>query len=369
MDMGCLITERARNTGNPAVSFEHGESVDAGTQKKRNAQQEFNGLANKIVLEKGKRFPFDFEELVKSAEKSWMAIIHADGNGLGKVLQQVGNQLKDRNEMELIQTFQEFSKKLEESTINATKSATSVFVDYAEKGKGKSEFYPFRPIILGGDDLTVVIRSEFALSFTQCFLEEFEKETAKNLTPLFNKYNIKIDCLTACAGIAFIKSSFPFHYGYDLAEQLCSIAKKESKKINNEKVPASLMFHKIQSSFIGTFDEIIKQELTCYDGLSYVAGPYFLKKYGITIKDLDDNAKELMKEGAPASQLRRWVTERYSNDLKAKSLMARTIQVLEMDNQRKRFISNLNLKPELFLDDKAACPYYDYISMASLLKN
>jgi len=369
-DIGCLITERARNTGNPAVSFEHGESVDAGTQKKRIAQNELCGLAKKIILEKNKRFPHDFEELVKSSERSWMAIIHADGNGLGKILQQLGTKLQDKSEFELINDLQEFSKSLEKSTISAANSAfKNVFIN-SEKGRSKQEFYPFRPIILGGDDLTVIVRSEFALEFTKEFLFEFEQETAKNLSPLFHRFNIKMDCLKACAGIAYIKSSFPFHYGYELAEQLCDMAKKEAIKINKENVPACLMFHKIQSSFVGSYDEIKKQELTCYDELSFAAGPYYLNQpEKLSIQDLVDKSKLLLEEGAPTSQLRKWLTERYNNVNKAKSLMERTIQVLDMDNHRKVYIKSLDLNPDIYKDSKVSCPYYDYISMASLLKN
>jgi len=321
-------------------------------------------------LEKDKRFPYDFEEMVKNTERSWMAIIHADGNGLGKLLQQLGNSLLKKSETELIDSIKEFSENLEKSTIAATNSAfKSVFIN-SEKGRSKSEFYPFRPIILGGDDLTVIVRSEYALEFTHKFLVAFEEETSKNLKELFRKNEIKVDRITACAGIAYIKSSFPFHYGYELAEQLCGKAKKEAKKINEENVPACLMFHKVQSSYIGSYEDLVKQELTCYDELSFVAGPYYLNLPGkISVQQLIEKSTILNREGAPASQLRKWLTERYHNINKAKALMERTIQILNMDNQRKGFVKSLELDKNQFNDNNLACPYYDYISMASLLKN
>lgn len=363
IDIGCLITERARNTGNPAVFIEDGESIDAGTQSKRRAQKELNGLAKKMG--ENDAFAYDFEKMVKSSDRSWMAVIHADGNGLGKVLQQLGNKLQDKSEAELISTFKEFSENLEKSTVEAANTVfKSVFYESDYK------FYPFRPIILGGDDLTIIIRSEYALEYTRKFLEAFEVETSKNLKGIFQKFQIDMNCLTACAGIAYVKSSFPFHYGYDLAEQLCGDAKKQAKEINKENVPACLMFHKVQSSFVGSFDEIVKQELTCYDNLSFVAGPYYLNQpERLSIKTLEENSALLLEEGAPASQLRKWLTERYANVNSAKSLMERTVQVLDMDNQRRRYIQSLNLNPDRYGDNKEACPYYDYISMASLLKN
>lgn len=373
INFGYLITERARNTGNVAVGFDKfdkNESIDNSTLKKRKALDSLTGLSEKFTLPEGKRFPFDFEEMVKNTDRSWIAVVHADGNGLGKVLQQLGAKLQDKSENELIKAYKEFSENLEKSTLKAANSAfKNVFIN-SEKGRSKQEFFPFRPIVLGGDDLTVIVRSEYVLDFTHNFLIEFEKETSNNLNPLFKRYDIKIERLTACAGIAYIKSSFPFHYGCDLAEQLCSEAKKQAKKINEVNVPSCLMFHKVQTSFIGAFDEIVKQELTCYDGLSFVAGPYYLNQPGkISVKNLQDNSKTLNLEGAPSGQLRKWLTERYQNNNKAKALMERTIQVLNMDNQRNKYIEYLDLNPVKYMDNKAACPYYDYISMASLLKN
>jgi hypothetical protein len=363
IDMGCLITERARNTGNPAVLIEDGEWIDSGTQSKRRALKELNGLGKKMGEDYA--FAYDFEKMVKSSERSWIAVIHADGNGLGKVLQQLGNKLRDKSEAELIATFKEFSKNLEKSTVEAAKTAFKE-VFYPDD----HQVYPFRPIILGGDDLTIIVRSEYALKYTRKFLEAFEVETSKNLKGIFQKFQIDKNCLTACAGIAYIKSSFPFHYGYDLAEQLCSEAKKQAKEINKENVPACSMFHKVQSSFVGSFDEIAKQELTCYDNLSFVAGPYYLNQPGrLSIITLEENSALLLEEGAPASQLRKWLAERYTNTKSAKSLMERTIQILEMDNHRKQYIQSLNLNPDRYKDNKEACPYYDFISMASLLKN
>lgn len=372
LDFGCLITKRAQNTGKSAVELDkEGKEIDAGVREKRKANQKYTALAKKFesVLA-DKRFPFDFEELVKNTQRSWMAVIHADGNGLGKVLQQLGKQLENKGEAEVISVFRSFSKMLEKSTVDAANKALTASVIKAESGRGKKEFLPFRPIILGGDDLTVVMRSEYALDFTSSFLEEFEKATKDNLGELFKKYGINREGLTACAGIAYIKSSFPFHYGYQLAEQLCEKAKKEARKIDANNVPSSLNFHKVQSSFIGKFEDIVKQELTCYDELSFMAGPYYLNQKGnASIKNLADLSNELLKEGAPAAQLRKWLTERYSNTNKAKSLMERTIQVLKMDKQRERFIRELDLDPEKYMDAKIPCPYYDYVSMSSLLKN
>lgn len=111
---------------------------------------------------------FNIEEL--SNDKNKIAIIHADGNGLGNIV-------KELNEKEII----EFSQKLD----NATKKAYEIASD------GITEI---RKVILGGDDLTVIINANKALNFTKKFLEEFEKNTEK----IYKTYD-----LTACAGITY----------------------------------------------------------------------------------------------------------------------------------------------------------------------
>ena len=85
-----------------------------------------------------------------------------------------------------------------------------------------------------------------------------------------------INYLTACAGIAYVKSSFPFYYGYSLAESLCSYAKTDAKsELNEGELPAScIMFHKVQDSFVDTYKEIVQRELKPQENITFSFGPY-----------------------------------------------------------------------------------------------
>lgn len=108
--------------------------------------------------------------------------------------------------------------------------------------------------------MTVIIRGDLAFQYVTEFMAQFEKETMndefKNILQ-----QAELDKLTVCAGVAFIKSSYPFYYGYELAEQLCKKAKDVAKKQNEKLAPSCLMFHKVQDSFIMRYDEIVKREL------------------------------------------------------------------------------------------------------------
>lgn len=77
--------------------------------------------------------------------------------------------------------------------------------------------------------MTMICKASLALDYVKVYLEEFENATRQKLGA--------DNGLTACAGIAFIKSSYPFHYGYDLAETLCTQAKIVSRILLSKRMP------------------------------------------------------------------------------------------------------------------------------------
>jgi CRISPR/Cas system-associated protein Cas10 (large subunit of type III CRISPR-Cas system) len=223
IDFHFNILKQNPRTALPLVS----ENEDKATNQK---VERFQKFANE-QKSKDRKTIFDIEKL--SNDKNKIAIIHADGNGLGNIV-------KDLAENEIV----EFSKRLDEATKKAYKTASF----------GISEI---RKVILGGDDLTVIINANKALTFTKKFLEEFEKNTKK----IYKDYD-----LTACAGITYCNEKYPFHYAVKLAEDLCKHAKKDSKdfakKQNLDLAPSSFMFHNIQSSNVENFSKLIEDELT-----------------------------------------------------------------------------------------------------------
>lgn len=232
-----------------------------------------------------------------TGDNSWLAIIHADGNGLGQVVAKIG---KDGSYEGKDITLSEFSKQLNEATIGAAKKACEA----VEGFDGKNLW--IRPVVIGGDDLTVICRADKAIPFVREYLKAFEENTTEKIVPL-----------SACAGIAFIKSSYPFYYGYELAEMLCGEAKKdakseEMKKANGNKIPSCLMFHKVQSSFVEDYETIKKKELTPCVGHSFCFGPYYLREQTDrwTIEQLVDKAEELAKEenNRVKTAIREWMT-------------------------------------------------------------
>jgi len=113
----------------------------------------------------------------------------------------------------------------------------------------KRNILPIRPIILGGDDVTFVCDGKLGIYFAQLFVEAFENAD-KNLT--------------ACAGVAIIKTKYPFYRGVELAKQLCSNAKTARKEKNS---PASFLdFHVSLGGMAGTLQEIRKTHFQAPQG-------------------------------------------------------------------------------------------------------
>lgn len=317
-----------------------------------------------------KRLPLDIKDITSTND--WIAIIHADGNGLGQVVQKIGN---DREK------FRDFSRLLDEATVEAARNA---FYDTVLKNLKQDEVVPARPIVLSGDDLTVICRADLAIPFTESFLKYFEEFTKNKLGNLLlgkNKDGSKSEAifkskenqanhLTACAGIAFIKSSFPFHFGYKLAESLCDRAKKDTKELFNAEegyLPAScIMFHKVQDSFITDFNEISVRELQPQSDLSFEYGPYYLntlessepcEKYKNekrwTINTLQSNVKKLndIEGNVVKSSLRNWITLLSDDPAKAKQKLNRIIEILEM--RKRDSLKDLVEKVTLYRDDNS----------------
>lgn len=356
--IGMMGMLRSRQTGLPTIYRDGDDFLDAGTFAKlqyvwgRNGDKHVTkrkttqNLCNKAFLPFGSKdevgdskIPYDIEDMTQ--KNDWVAIIHADGNGLGQIVQKVGTDEKE---------FKKFSNLLDKATTESAYNAYQWLLDEKKIMITEKEIIPIRPIVLGGDDFTVICRADIAIDYVTKFINEFERLTKEYLSETIKSHNVftegeKKDCLTACAGIAYIKSSYPFYYGYELAEALCSQAKKDAKnkasiKEGKELPMSCLMFHKVQDSFTEEWNEIAKRELTPQDNISFQFGPYYLseKEDRWTINDLLDSSKRLnSKEGnAVKSHLRQWLSMLHDNPEMAEQKLLRLISLLDDPNNKEK---------------------------------
>ena len=353
---GLMGIERNRKTGLPAVGLKNGEWLDDATFKKKEAVEAAkNRLCEKafgIKNIKDRRFPHNIEEMTISND--WIAIIHADGNGLGKIIQKIGDD-KDK--------LKKFSSDLDKATEKAAQEAFE-YID-GRFGVKNEKIIPIRPVVLGGDDFTMICRADFAVEYTTAFLQAFENNT-----------KAMGHSLTSCAGIAFIKSSFPFHYGVKLAESLCEAAKKDAKSEEMSKYglpPSCLMFHKVQDSFVTDYNAIVDRELKAVGNYTWKFGPYYLNENiegRWCISDLINKVRELDGEegNAVKSSIRQWLSAMHSDKGYADQLLKRAKQIAKgkakdtledaVDSNRAVKIKNVPY---------TACPAYDILSLHSVM--
>lgn len=349
IETGFMGLERDRRAGGVAVAVENGEIICSATKSKikfSKKTQVFKSVAGDVDVNL-ENLPLDIEKITESGKNSWLAIIHADGNALGILLQTLGKKLKENkvSEEKVKTAFSTFSKSLDTATKNSAQSAFKKVVQNVWEAD-KLTCYPIRPVILGGDDLTVIIRADLALDFTVKFLEAFESQTKQQFEFLKSDYQVEgfENGITACAGIAYIKEKYPFHYGVHLAELLTGKAKKFSKDdkfkkyTNNEGInipPSSLSFYKVQSSFIESLEDMIEKTLTAtISNISFDYGPYLIKKNeenpeAPTVKMLQTKLEVLENEAVKrdkskaVSKLRQWISELYKDKTTANFMLDR----------------------------------------------
>jgi len=374
MTLGLMSISRSPSSGLPAVSERKNELIDAASEQKIKLHQATKKLAEKSfgkVNLNYSQIAYNIENITD--KNNWIAVIHADGNGMGNIFQEVG---KYKNDMKLI------SPAVSHITESAAQKA---FETVEKKYLSNSSIIPIRPIILGGDDLTLICRADFALEYIKTFLELFEtaSQEIKNLKlEKESSWEVVKKGFTACAGIAFVKSSYPFHYAIHLAESLCGEAKKKAKEVDEKLAPSCIMFHKVQDSFVEDYIEIINRELTPQNTkLSFVNGPYYCGDYAklykeqcnVTVEQLLDRVYELagekenkmsQKEGnAIKSHLRQWLGLLSENIEAANQKMKR---LRTINDKAKEFIYDAGIE-ELKADIEKKIPYYDILSLSSIL--
>jgi hypothetical protein len=324
LDLSLNIFDLAPSTAKPAVKIEKKVFIDKAIQQKRDANtqnEEYN----------------DISKLSNSNNK--IAIIHADGNGLGKLVPTLGKKLSA------------FSKNLDKASHKAYEDA-------------KIDEMKIRKVILGGDDLTIICDADYALEFTKNYLKHFEEQSEK----------ITGHRLTACAGIAYCNKKYPFHYAVSLAEELCAKAKNDSNRKSS-----CLLFHNIQSSNVESYEKFIDDELTIVNDKETISlnyGPYYIdKSKGTTIEDFQNLVSALAIKNSPISSLRQWISQLHFNSDYAKNIIERIDEMSDLqpnykkeslNNAFARLDENLSLKTPI-VNNKT--PVYDVLQILSVTKD
>lgn len=151
----------------------------------------------------------------------WVAVMHADGNGIGDVFRNLDKFYAGDEFLERLRSFSEALDRVTEAALGA---AVEGYPDYEDW---------LLPLVVGGDDVTVMMDARIAFDVTVSFIEEFARRTAEDEVIAGVVERMQADDnavrrrgLTACAGIAYVKPHYAFSESYQLAEELCASAKR-----------------------------------------------------------------------------------------------------------------------------------------------
>lgn len=271
--LGLSVTHACRTTGLPAQYI-----LDEAHFYRKNKQGEKNNLkpVSKEVYDKMRAsdkdhfkdlledssfiFPKDLDDLGREHDKaSYLSVVHADGNGFGKLLISLTSylnrsSLEDTIIMSMLKELTDAIKEVGKETIketigliqqnvdqNTLKLKGEYQKDITLKSKDGKIILPFRPIVLGGDDVTFISDGRIGLSLTVKYLQAFKEYAHEKMTIWIAKYaNIlagwadqkKLKDLTASAGMAIVKTHHPFSRAYQAAADLCKQAKKYGRSLD-----------------------------------------------------------------------------------------------------------------------------------------
>ena len=188
-----------------------------GSKERPSAAQNTITEEFKSVLKAGQRFAIELDKLGGREGQSHIAVVHADGNGMGEQLIELVNSAK--NDVDFLHHIRAFSASVSSLSQKALKETLQYLQDALPlEGLSLSKnIFPLRPIVYGGDDLTFVCDGRVGLDLAAFYLKKFSEGSIR-----FCGQDRSID---ACAGVVIVPTKFPFARAYHFAEDLCGSAK------------------------------------------------------------------------------------------------------------------------------------------------
>lgn len=224
----------------------------------------------KSVLREGQRFAIELDKLGGSEGQSHIAVVHADGNGMGDLLNQVIDKedQEDGNFLHNLRTFSASVSMLSRSALEKTLwyFQNTLPLDGLRQHKN---IFPLRPIVYGGDDLTFVCDGRVGLDLAAYYLQEFANETIT----VFGEPKY----IDACAGVAIVPTKFPFARAYGFADELCRLAKTRRREKNRnmeEKSGSWLDFQIIQEGITSSVSTLRDTQYHSLEGQAMHQRPY-----------------------------------------------------------------------------------------------
>ncbi len=165
----------------------------------------------------GTERPSDFNKLRGMAGgKDYLALIYADGNGMGKAV----NECKD------LTTRKEFADCIDKAVYQALSAAIAQHLPVLPANGDNPSMFPFDILLIGGDDIVIVTPAAYAMDVALTIAKQFHKYT-KERDPEKKGHTLSI-------GIVLAPIKYPFGLLQELAESTLKFAKQEGARQQRE---------------------------------------------------------------------------------------------------------------------------------------
>lgn len=352
--LGLGVTVACRSTGLPAsvmkpysgeaaqpVSAEIEAKLEAADKSHRELREQFKQATNQAI---GREydFPRDFDELGRErGEQSFIAVVHADGNGFGQAIIEIGKRNSHDNRA-YINAVRKRSQAVAQASLQAMSEVLNLLcrpevieLDKDDKSRerrsivrrvstdrgeevvsritlqregAKHWWLPFRPLVYGGDDTTFVCDGRLGVSLAVEYLTQFKEHATRELE----------EASSASAGVAIVKSHYPFARAYALADELCKSAKcfraQENERTGQEQ-GSYLDWHFAVGGLVGELSEVRRREYRTRHGDLCLRPLDLDAELPQEVNVLTARRWEVVKKALDAFQGKDWATRR--NKVKA----------------------------------------------------
>lgn len=169
-----------------------------------------NGLPSGFLIPDDTERPSDFNEFQGiTGEKAYLALIYADGNNMGKLLD-------DQKKLPLVR---DTAKAIDDAIFVAMSAAVSEHLKVVPRNGDTPPRFPFDMLLIGGDDAVIVTPAAQALDVACTLAKTFHEFTRENVPDRVGR--------TLSIGVVFAPVKYPFGLLRDLAYDTLKYAKKE----------------------------------------------------------------------------------------------------------------------------------------------
>lgn len=165
----------------------------------------------------------DTDKMLQNSGDSFLAVVHIDGNAMGKRVQQIYEECTEswevcREKLNLFSTVVDVCFKA------AYNGMMNDLLSELHKMQWEGNYLPVRRIISAGDDICFVAVGKLGFDCAASFLAHLKEQDTQGFGKAFS----------ACAGIVLVHKKYPFRRAYDLSEALCTNAKKYAAHFSDD---------------------------------------------------------------------------------------------------------------------------------------